>query len=193
MNEMPGTGAQAMGMALLPWWVRALWVCVLMIAALVHGRHVRACIGFDRWWHGSHVVMAAGMAVMYAADPMHQNVLDHVLVVLFSMETLGLLIATLFVGSRSRTAGVRFSATTLEAAAMVYMAGLMLSRSAVSPVVTWLVAGVLAAWTVWLLGAVRRRPWSRLFDVPGRHGADVRFALGVTTASMVYMLVAMVA
>jgi hypothetical protein len=56
---------------LLPDWLRVIWITALCVVAAVHVRHVWVMRGQHRYWHGGHVLMAAGMAYMYLPHTAH--------------------------------------------------------------------------------------------------------------------------
>lgn len=200
MPGMPGMPmmplpATAMTMSLLPWWPRLLWTLALMLVALLHVWHAYAQPGQGRWWHSTHIAMALGMAAMYAADPMDQRALDHTLAVIFGILTLVLLVATVLIRQREHVLNPRWVATAVDTAAMTYMAVLMPSPSDVPAAITWIVVGYLGVETLaWLSGLWDRLPASRstAIGLSGHDGIDVRISLAVMTASMAYMLAAMI-
>ncbi|OZM76552.1 DUF5134 domain-containing protein [Pseudonocardia sp. MH-G8] len=51
--------------ALLPGWLRGVWIAAVCAVVVVHLRHVCVMSGQRRYWHVGHVLMAAGMAYMY--------------------------------------------------------------------------------------------------------------------------------
>lgn len=61
-----------MSMALLPTWLRVVWVVLLGAVLVAHVGHAWALPGQRRWWHLGHTVMATGMALMYALPHMHE-------------------------------------------------------------------------------------------------------------------------
>ncbi|MGH3779213.1 MAG: hypothetical protein ACRDRO_00925 [Pseudonocardiaceae bacterium] len=52
-------------MPLLPDWLRVVWVAALTVLIVTHVGHAYCKLGQCRWWHAGHIVMAAGMVVMY--------------------------------------------------------------------------------------------------------------------------------
>lgn len=51
---------------ILPNWLAVIWTLVFIVIIVVHARHVMQTHGERRFWHSGHVVMATGMAFMYA-------------------------------------------------------------------------------------------------------------------------------
>ncbi|MGB9279828.1 MAG: hypothetical protein WCB57_07050 [Pseudonocardiaceae bacterium] len=59
-------------MPLLPEWLRIGWVVALVAVIVTHVWHAYCRPGQHRWWHAGHVLMAAGMVVMYLPGSMAQ-------------------------------------------------------------------------------------------------------------------------
>ncbi|WP_147471763.1 hypothetical protein [Nocardia stercoris] len=53
----------------LPDWARLVWVTALAAATAVQVWHAISAAARPRWWYGVRLGMAAGMGVMYVADP----------------------------------------------------------------------------------------------------------------------------
>jgi hypothetical protein len=51
---------------ILPNWLAVIWTLVFIVIIVVHARHVMQTHGERRFWHSGHVLMATGMAFMYA-------------------------------------------------------------------------------------------------------------------------------
>jgi hypothetical protein len=51
---------------ILPSWLAVIWMLAFFVIIAIHARHVLESHGQRRWWHSGHVLMAIGMAVMYA-------------------------------------------------------------------------------------------------------------------------------
>ncbi len=204
-----GVGAIRVGIGLLPPWLALLWTLVLVAVVVSHARHLLASGGERRLWHSSHVLIAVGMAVMFAPLSIGQvripalvwqllfaNAGGVVLVVLLGRALDGLWTNLLWLTSAA------------EMLAMVYM-----WTGHTVAVVSWTLAGYFLAVSVfWLLGADRLvdgRAWPRLRGgvtergesagaVAGRVasgtlscGVDVRVSLATMAFAMVQMLTAM--
>ncbi len=61
------SGMSAAGNALLPRWVAAAWLVVLLLIVVSHCHPLLALRGRRRWWHCLHLAMAVSMALMYAS------------------------------------------------------------------------------------------------------------------------------
>ena len=51
---------------ILPVWLAVIWTLVFLVLLVVHARHVLETSGERRFWHSGHVLMAFGMAFMFA-------------------------------------------------------------------------------------------------------------------------------
>ncbi|MBU3065923.1 DUF5134 domain-containing protein [Nocardia sp. NEAU-G5] len=191
--DMPPMTGPAPDMSMLPGWVRVLWTIALLVVALLHVRHAAAAPGQGRWWHGTHVVMSLAMAAMYAVDPMRQHLLDHWLATLFAALTVALLIVITVVRQREGTVSLRWIATTIDSAAMTYMAAMMPAPSGVPRVITWVVVAYLGAATLaWLFRLWdRAQPAHPTAGLIGHDSLDVHISLAVMTAAMADMLASM--
>lgn len=87
-GQMPGMGRGGMAMPgmsmgsggtdhgaahILPTWLAIAWMAAFLLVLASHARHAVHDEGERRWWHCGHVVMALGMAFMYApssVDPL---------------------------------------------------------------------------------------------------------------------------
>lgn len=180
--------------ALLPGWVRVVWIVALAAVAVLHIWHGATTPGQPRWWHSAHTAMALGMIGMYATDPMRQRGLYYVLEVLFAGIAVALLVTAVVVRRRERVPNPLWVVTAVDSAAMSYMAAVMVSPSAVPVVLTWVVVAYLACNTLaWLLDLWDRALASRgpSVGLPGHNTLDIRLSLTVMAASMAYMLAAM--
>lgn len=153
-------GHMAMSMALLPAWLRLVWVIVLAGVTLVHLWHARSMSGQPRWWHVAHTVMALGMLAMYAAHPMAQRGLDRGEAVVFGVATVVLAVTTAVLRRREDVLNPVWVASCLEMLAMTYMAVIMQLPTDARPTpVTWLVVSYLASQILaWAFGIWDRVP-----------------------------------
>jgi hypothetical protein len=63
------------GTDILPSWLAILWTLVFILILAAHGRHVLESQGQRRYWHFGHVLMAVGMAFMFAPQSIdHFNI-----------------------------------------------------------------------------------------------------------------------
>lgn len=74
---------------LLPTWWRAICVVLLLGVAIVLGLRAVRTAGAVRWWHVTYTVVAAGMVVMYAANPMDTPEFNPPALVVFVVALLG--------------------------------------------------------------------------------------------------------
>ncbi|NMH97550.1 DUF5134 domain-containing protein [Pseudonocardia acidicola] len=124
----------------LPSWLGYSWTAVFAVILIVHVWHAAVLAGRHRLWHGVHVLMAAGMIVMFL--PTARMVVPAG----FGAMVFGLaavVVAGLRLGARVRgeTVGGLWLATVVDLAAMAYMFTLASFR------VLWLTIA-LAAWLI---------------------------------------------
>jgi hypothetical protein len=66
-HAVKSMGAGAHGpMNILPSWLAFIWTLVFLAIFVIHARHAHDSTGQRRFWHSGHVLMALGMAFMYA-------------------------------------------------------------------------------------------------------------------------------
>jgi hypothetical protein len=66
-HAVKSMGAGAHGpMNILPSWLAFIWTLVFLAIFVIHARHAHDSTGQRRFWHSGHVLMAFGMAFMYA-------------------------------------------------------------------------------------------------------------------------------
>ncbi len=180
--------------AMLPGWVRVVWVVALVVVAVLHVVHARSLSGQSRRWHGVHTAMAVGMVAMYAADPMGQVGLDRVLLAVFAALTVALAAVIVAVGRREGVVNPLWVVTGLDTAAMAYMSAVMLWPASIGHAVTWVVIGYLCVDALaWILGVWDRLPVLKrpAIGLPGHDSLDIRLSLAVMAAGMAYMLLTM--
>jgi hypothetical protein len=159
MNARPPTGAAAVGRhggtamhGLLPLWLELIAVAVFVAVALSHLRHMVATDGQRRPWHAGHVLMAAGMAFMYAPGAM-----DHLpgvsAVWRLALAAAGLLAGAWAIWGASSGVNPVWLLTALDCGAMLFM----WSPDPGARAVGWLVLlYLLADGAMWTLDAYRR-------------------------------------
>jgi Domain of unknown function (DUF5134) len=60
---------------ILPNWLAVIWTLVFLVILVIHARHVIETHGERRFWHSGHVLMALGMAFMFAPGSLdHFNI-----------------------------------------------------------------------------------------------------------------------
>jgi len=155
MPGMPsGRGVALHALNLLPLWMGVVWTAVFLVIAASHLRHMVQTTGQQRPWHSCHVLMAVGMAFMYAPgqiDPLAVPSAFWKLV----FAAAGVIAAVWAIGGVGRVSTLVWLLTSIDMAAMLYMwSG---PRRADTAGVTWLLTGyLLAAAVMWALDLYRR-------------------------------------
>ncbi len=192
------------GVNLLPDWLAVLWMFVFIAILVIHARHVAESQGQRRLWHSGHVLMAFGMAFMFAPGS-----IDHVGVpagawpVLFATAAVAILAWVLVEVTNGRTVNSLWIVMAIDMAAMAYMWS---PAGYVAPLTWLLVAYFLTQTGLWATNRYRLIDERHLFGSlrVGRGGTivastaeplvcerDLRLSMGVMTLGMAYMLAAM--
>jgi hypothetical protein len=148
-----GGSASNMKMAgLVPEWLGIGGTAVFLVIACAHLLHMARTDGQRRPWHGCHVLIAVGMAFMYAPPT-----LDHLGVpaafwrLIFASA--GSLAALWALGGIGRVPVLLWFLTSIELGAMMYMWS---PHSQVAPLTWLLVAYFVIQAGMWALDAYRR-------------------------------------
>lgn len=199
-------------MPLMPSWLVAPAVVVVLAAGALHWSHARAARGFARWWHAAHVAVVAGMVVMFLMPPQGAAGLYPALAALFGAHAIAQALVTRRVSGVDRRV---WAASMFDQVLMAYMLLPPAARPAAltSAAIAYLVAAAVA----WLLVperftcmtpprgvpvrqrvavAVREQP---IVAAPQRFSSrlagnlttGVRLTLTVMTLAMAWMLLAM--
>jgi hypothetical protein len=197
-------------MPLVPEWLGALGAAMFVAIAAAHLRHMARTGGQRRSWHGCHVLIAAGMAFMYAPaalDPLGVPAAFWRLI----FATAGILAALWALGGVGRVATLIWLLTSVDLGAMLYMWS---PRSSATPLTWLLVAYFVIQGGMWALDAYRRLDgdtpivsWNLLWAatpgdaliIPAASGAsqsligdlDIGISMIAMTLGMAYMFVAM--
>lgn len=188
---------------LLPEWLRTTWIVVLVVIAVLHLGHARGMGGQRRYWHLGHVLMAVGMAEMYApfSPPLLPGVVG---MALFALAVGAAAAAAVWLRRREGAWPVLWVLSSAEMAAMAYM---FLPMSAHSALLSYVLAAYLLGQSLlWAFGT-----WDR-YLLPGRTAIDpvdrrsvaadraavpvrrsspaLRFSLVAMSACMAHMLLA---
>lgn len=155
---MPGTptgnGVAMHTLNLLPLWVSIAWTAVFLAIAVSHVRHMAQTTGQRRPWHSCHVLLAVGMAFMYAPaqiDPLAVPSAFWRLV----FAAGGVIAAGWAMAGIRRISTVIWLLTSIDMAAMLYMwSG---PRTVDAAPLTWLLTAYLLTEAVmWALDLYRR-------------------------------------
>lgn len=168
--------------ALLPGWLRAVWIVASCAVAAVHLHHVRMMRGQHRYWHVGHVLMAGGMAYMYLPHSAHL-ISSGSGTAVFATAMAGSTIAAVLFWLRDGILNPLWILVTVEMAVMAYM---FLPMQARSPLLDYLLAVYLAGiGMAWALGK-----WDRHY-VPDRRPVTVRTTVHTTAPALRVSLVTM--
>jgi hypothetical protein len=165
------------GTNILPTWLAVLWAVVLVGVLVVHARHALESSGQRRIWHAGHVLMALGMAFMYAPasiDPVRiaGGVWEAVFVsaALFILAGIGAALVN------RQSVNALWPLAAIDMSVMAYM----WSTATRATGLTWLLAACFAGLSaLWL--ADRMRAVDRRFIV-GAYAITPEGALGATAA-----------
>jgi hypothetical protein len=182
--------------ALLPGWLRTVWIIASCAVTVVHLRHVWVMNGQRRYWHLGHVLMAVGMVYMYLPHSAHLIPKESG-TVLYAAAAIGAVLAAALFRLRDGILNPLWIVVAVEMAVMVYMFLPMHTRS---PMLSYLLAVYLAGvGTAWALGkwdrhylSDRRPGVSHTAPLPVREtGPALRVSLATMSGAMTYMLLAM--
>lgn len=171
--RVTGTG----GTNILPTWLAVLWAAVLIGVLAVHARHALESSGQRRIWHSGHVLMALGMASMYAPASINPvQIAGGVWEVVFVSAALFILAGIVAQLANRRSVNALWPLAAIDMSVMAYM----WSTATGATGVTWLLAASFAGLSVlWL--ADRMRAVDRRFIV-GAYAITPEGALGATAA-----------
>ena len=189
---------------ILPTWLAVIWTLVFIAIFVVHTRHLLGTRGQRRLWHSGHVLMALGMAFMYAPpsiDPF--DIPRSLWQVAFAGGALVIVAWMLTEALERQAINARWTLIAIDLAAMVYM----WSPSGYKPALTWLlVAYFVAQSLLWLTDRMRSidhhtLPTAYVVTPDGALGRaaaqplicyrDLRASMFAMTLGMAYMFAAM--
>lgn len=182
--------------ALLPDWLRIVWITASCAVAAVHLRHVWVMTGQRRYWHVGHVLMAMGMAYMYLPHSVHV-VSTETGTALYAAAAIAAVGAATMFRARHGVLNPLWIVVAIEMAVMVYM---FLPMHTKSPMLSYLLAVYLAAvGTAWALGKWDRHYLSDHHPTMGQTASlavratapALRGSLVTMSGAMTYMLLAM--
>jgi hypothetical protein len=152
MSRGGGVGVHALN--LLPLWMGVAWTAVFLVVAAAHLRHMVQATGQQRPWHSCHVLMAVGMAFMYAPQQIDPLAVPSAFWKLV-FAAAGVIAAVWAISGVGRVSTLVWLLTSIDMAAMFYMwSG---PRGADTAAVTWLfTAYLLAEAVMWALDLYRR-------------------------------------
>ncbi len=191
---------------ILPTWLAVIWTLVFLAIVVIHARHVLdSDDGQRRTWHSGHVLMALGMAFMFAPSSIdHFDVPSGFWQLAFANGALAVLAWMLAQALSRRAINVLWLVMALDLGAMAYM----WSPSGFQAPITWLLVAYFTAQSLlWVSDRMRdvdRRtlPGAALSLTPGGAVAiaaaeplvcfrDLRLSMFAMTLGMAYMFAAM--
>jgi hypothetical protein len=190
---------------ILPSWLAVLWTLVFFVIIAVHARHVLQSEGQRRWWHSGHVLMAIGMAFMYAPASIDSlNIPAGFWSLAFANGAIAILLWVLVQAFSGRGTNLLWLVMAFDLAAMAYM----WSPTGFQAPITWLLVAYFAAQAL-LWGTDRMRDYDERTIFGGGvsvtpDGAlaasvaeplicfkDLRASMAAMTLGMAYMFAAM--
>jgi hypothetical protein len=190
---------------ILPNWLAVIWMLVFIAIIATHGRHVLESEGQRRFWHSGHVLMAIGMAFMFApASVDYFNIPTGFWSLAFANGAIGILLWMLVQAFAGRGANMLWLAMAFDLGAMAYM----WSPTGFQAPITWLLVAYFTAQAV-LWASDRMRDFDERTIFGGSvsvtpEGAlaasvaeplicfkDLRVSMAVMTLGMAYMFAAM--
>jgi hypothetical protein len=190
---------------ILPAWLAVIWTLVFIAIIVTHVRHVLDSDGQRRVWHSGHVLMAFGMAFMFAPSSIdYFNIPSGFWQLVFANGALAALAWMLVQALSGRAINVLWLVMAIDLGAMAYM----WSPSGFQAPLTWiLVAYFVAQSLLWVTDRMRdvdhKTLWGGSFSVtPGGAVAieaaeplvcfrDLRVSMFAMTLGMAYMFAAM--
>ncbi len=190
---------------ILPAWLAVVWTLVFIAIIVIHARHVIDSDGQRRVWHSGHVLMALGMAFMFAPASLdHFNIPAGFWQLVFANGAIAALAWMLVQGLSGRAINVLWLVMAIDLGAMAYM----WSPNGFQAPLTWLLVVYFVAQSLlWVSDRMRevdhKTLWGGSFSVtPG--GAvvieaaeplvcfrDLRVSMFAMTLGMAYMFAAM--
>jgi len=191
---------------ILPTWLAVIWTLVFLAVFVIHLRHLRETTGQRRLWHSGHVLMAIGMAFMYAPPSIdHLNIPTSFWQLAFAGGALIIIAWMLTEAAEHHPINTLWPVMTIDLAAMVYM----WSPNGYKPALTWLLVAYFTAQTLlWATDRMRTidhhtLPTPTITITPD--GAlsttttatplicyrDLRLSMSAMTLGMAYMFAAM--
>ncbi len=190
---------------ILPAWLAVIWTLVFIAVIVIHARHVLDSDGQRRIWHSGHVLMALGMAFMFApASIDHFDIPTGFWQLAFANGALAILAWMLAQALSGRAINVLWLVMAIDLGAMAYM----FSPSGFQAPLTWLLVAWFAGQSLlWITDRMREVDHKALlgggFSVtPGGAVAmeaaeplvcfrDLRVSMFAMTLGMAYMFAAM--
>jgi hypothetical protein len=190
---------------ILPEWLAVVWTLAFIAIIVIHTLHLRDTHGQRRLWHSGHVLMAFGMAFMFAPSSIdHFNVPSGFWQLAFANGAIATVLWMLAQALNGRAINVLWLVMAIDLGAMAYM----WSPSGFQAPLTWILVAYFAAQSLlWVTNKMRDVDHKTLlgggFSVtPGGAVAmsaaeplvcfrDLRASMFAMTLGMAYMFAAM--
>jgi hypothetical protein len=190
---------------ILPEWLAILWTLVFIAIIVIHGRHVLESRGQRQIWHSGHVLMALGMAFMFApASIDHFNIPSGFWQLAFANGAILILAWMLAQALSAHAINVLWLVMAIDLGAMAYM----WSPSGFQAPLTWILVAYFGVQSLlWITNWMRSIDHKRLFGggfsiTPEGAVAmsaveplvcfrDLRVSMFAMTLGMAYMFAAM--
>jgi Domain of unknown function (DUF5134) len=190
---------------ILPEWLAVIWTLVFIAIVVIHTRHVLDSEGQRRFWHSGHVLMAFGMAFMFAPASLdHFNIPSGFWQLAFANAAIAALAWMLAQALAGRAINVLWLVMAIDLGAMAYM----WSPSGFQAPITWLLVAYFALQSLmWASDRMRsidhRTLWGGGVSVTPDGAVaisaaeplvcfrDLRVSMAAMTLGMAYMFAAM--
>jgi hypothetical protein len=190
---------------ILPEWLAVVWTLAFIAIVVIHTLHLRDSHGQRRVWHSGHVLMALGMAFMFApASIDHFNIPSGFWQLAFANAAIAVVLWMLAQALAGRAINVLWLTIAIDLGAMAYM----WSPSGFQAPLTWLLVAYFAAQSLlWVSNRMREVDHRALRGsgvsvTPGGAVAmsaaeplvcfrDLRVSMFAMTLGMAYMFAAM--
>jgi Domain of unknown function (DUF5134) len=195
----------AHGTNIVPEWLAVLWTLAFIAIVVIHALHLRDSQGQRRVWHSGHVLMALGMAFMFAPSSIdHFNVPSGFWQLAFANAAIAIVLWMLAQALSGRAINVLWLVMAVDLGAMAYM----WSPSGLQAPITWILVAYFAVQSLlWVTNRMREVDHKTLLGgeisvTPGGAVAmaaaeplvcfrDLRASMFVMTLGMAYMFAAM--
>jgi preprotein translocase subunit SecG len=127
---------------ILPEWLAVIWTLTFIVIIVIHALHLRDTHGQQRIWHSGHVLMAFGMAFMFAPSSIdHFNIPSGFWQLVFANGAIGVALWMLAQAISGRAINVLWLVMAIDLGAMAYM----WSPSGFQAPITWILVAYFAA------------------------------------------------
>jgi Domain of unknown function (DUF5134) len=190
---------------ILPTWLAIVWTLVFIAIVVIHVRHVLDSDGQRRVWHSGHVLMALGMAFMFAPSSIDSfDIPSGFWQLVFANGALAALAWMLVQALSGRAINVLWLVMAIDLGAMAYM----WSPSGFQAPLTWVLVAYFGAQSLlWASDRMRdvdhKTLWGGSFSVTPAGAVaieaaeplvcfrDLRVSMFAMTLGMAYMFAAM--